>query len=596
MFSPQNLALAAELVDNAYIVQGGQELNAREQKIRILLSQRKLPLEGWSNTTIELFLHELSIMDSNNFLANVGAGEREARIYSSLVSQRHYHMGHGIGRSGDIMAVQPKAAGSSLIYTLTNKLTLHAIKLCGILRTQNALVVPLATGMSLSLALITLKSQRPSTAKYILWPRIDQKSAFKCMITAGGEPIVIENILENHELRTDLVTMENLINSLGPENIIGVLSTTSCFAPRSYDKVQEIAILCKNYNIGHIINNAYGLQSSKICHEINEACRVGRVDAWVSSTDKNFLVPVGGAIIAGPSSKFIEDCSKMYPGRASISPILDLFITLLSMGQNGLKSLLKQRKDIYNYLYQQLTELAIKYNEKILITPNNPISIGMTVDYITQNPKYYIQKQNEDINNILSDNNHHQHTPETISTTTTTSTIDNSSSSSASIDTTTTVTNSNSTPSKTISSSSPISTRSITSFSTPTSTSPGQQKFKQQKPKGKPSTYLGSMLFSRGVSGTRVIDSSEHRTIDKYKFLGYGSQCKDGSYPHIYMTAAAAMGMTKDDVDVFVLRVEKTIKEFLKDNPIPISSESINSTSTSTSTISTTTVKNSNTE
>lgn len=73
------------------------------------------------------------------------------------------------------------------------------------------------------------------------------------------------------------------------------------------------------------------------------------------------------------------------------------------------------------------------------------------------------------------------------------------------------------------------------------------------------------MLFSRGVSGTRVIDSSEKRTIDKYKFLGYGSQCKDGTYPHIYMTAAAAMGMTKTDVDIFCTRVEKTINEFIKE-------------------------------
>lgn len=40
-------------------------------------------------------------------------------------------LGHGIGRSGEITAVQPKAAGSSLIMTLTNSLALHAIKLSG---------------------------------------------------------------------------------------------------------------------------------------------------------------------------------------------------------------------------------------------------------------------------------------------------------------------------------------------------------------------------------------------------------------------------------------------------------------------------------
>jgi len=97
--------------------------------------QRALPDEGWDDLTIELFLHEIALMDSNNFIGtrsamanciglayafpvrcrhaeNVGVGEREARIASKLVARRHYNLGHGIGRSGDIAAVQPKAAGT----------------------------------------------------------------------------------------------------------------------------------------------------------------------------------------------------------------------------------------------------------------------------------------------------------------------------------------------------------------------------------------------------------------------------------------------------------------------------------------------------
>ncbi len=62
---------------------------------------------------------------------NVGVGEREARIVCSLVAKRHYRLGHGIGRSGDITASQPKAAGSSLIQQLTNMMALEAIKLAG---------------------------------------------------------------------------------------------------------------------------------------------------------------------------------------------------------------------------------------------------------------------------------------------------------------------------------------------------------------------------------------------------------------------------------------------------------------------------------
>ena len=53
-----------------------------------------------------------------------------------------------------------------------------------------------------------------------------------------------------------------------------------------YSSVVEIATLCKTHAVAHVINNAYGLQSSKCTHLINEAIRVGRVDAFVQSTDK----------------------------------------------------------------------------------------------------------------------------------------------------------------------------------------------------------------------------------------------------------------------------------------------------------------------
>mgnify|MGYP001220359310 CR=1 FL=1 len=66
------------------------------------------------------------------------------------------------------------------------------------------------------------------------------------------------------------------------------------------------------------------------------------MDAYVQSTDKNLMVPVGGAIVAGPNKKFIDAIAQNYPGRASMSPILDVFITMLSMGSNTWKSLPKQ--------------------------------------------------------------------------------------------------------------------------------------------------------------------------------------------------------------------------------------------------------------
>lgn len=228
---------------------------------------------------------------------------------------------------------------------------------------------------------------------------------FSSVFRASGFcPVIIENLLEGDEIRTDLAAIEAKIVALGPENVLCIAPTTSCFAPRApdrcvlpmkslieqqfilpfCDRVVEIAQLCQKYEIGHIINNAYGLQATKCTHLINEATRVGRVDAFVQSTDKvlmifhwyfplivhflkNFMVPVGGAIIAGHNEKFIEAVSKSYPGsvdfcrselgifirsplgRASVEPIIDVFITLLTLGSSGWKRLLAERKVVASY-------------------------------------------------------------------------------------------------------------------------------------------------------------------------------------------------------------------------------------------------------
>ncbi len=68
----------------------------------------------------------------------------------------------------------------------------------------------------------------------------------------------------------------------------------------------------------------------------------GRLDVIISSTDKNFMVPVGGSIVYSPMKKDIVDkINKFYPGRASSGPIFDLFVTFLEMGETKLKQLLK---------------------------------------------------------------------------------------------------------------------------------------------------------------------------------------------------------------------------------------------------------------
>ena len=80
------------------------------------------------------------------------------------------------------------------------------------------------------------------------------------------------------------------------------------------------------------------------------------------------MVPVGGAVIAGFDNVFVDTISKTYPGtfslsfpsflssfllsihlrfssgRASATPCLDLFITLLTLGSKGYQKLVSKQK------------------------------------------------------------------------------------------------------------------------------------------------------------------------------------------------------------------------------------------------------------
>ena len=71
--------------------------------------------------------------------------------------------------------------------------------------------------------------------------------------------------------------------------------------------------------------------------------RIGQLDVFIESTDKNLRLPVESAIIARADKKLISDISASYPGRASAAPSTDMFITLLSMGVRGYKQLLNIR-------------------------------------------------------------------------------------------------------------------------------------------------------------------------------------------------------------------------------------------------------------
>lgn len=74
------------------------------------------------------------------------------------------------------------------------------------------------------------------------------------------------------------------------------MSTTSCFAPRVPDRVDHLGLLAKQYGLYNVVNNAYGVWCSKIAHMIKEAFKA-ECTVVVQSTDKNFMVPVGGSFV-----------------------------------------------------------------------------------------------------------------------------------------------------------------------------------------------------------------------------------------------------------------------------------------------------------
>lgn len=322
-------------------------------------------------------------MDSNNSPHHIGIGEREGKVLSHLVHARNYGLIHGIGRSGNINDLQPKSAGSSLLRALTTSMIKNLLHSINYSFVSELLLLPFATGMSLTLCFLTLRSEKPQ-AKYIIWPRIDQKTCLKSIITSGYTPIIIEPLQHGDELVTNIDAIKTQINAVGSDNILCVFSTTSCFAPRSYDNVIDISAICKEHNIFHVVNNAYGLYCTKICDMLNQSNKKGKVDLVVSSTDKNFLVPIGGALVYSANAELVNKVAKNYPGRASISPILDVFVSFLEIGKNKYIELIKERKAKYNVLWSRMENVAKKFNERLLCIKNNKISIGMTLGNVVK--------------------------------------------------------------------------------------------------------------------------------------------------------------------------------------------------------------------
>lgn len=239
------------------------------------------------------------------------------------------------------------------------------------------------------LALQYMQKMCGPTKRRVVMSRIDQKTCVKTILGCNLELELIDLIQDplTDSLTTNLECLEEKLKS--SDDVLCVSVTTSCFAPRIPDDLRSVARLCRKYGSCLLINNAYGVADQYCRCMVNAALNVEasrsvedrRQRPWfvVQSTDKNFLVPVGGCILSSSHGESVANVARLYPGRASASPAIDLLITFLSMGKKAYQQLLQQREQAFETLHTCLSALAQDYPNKIRVlhTPHNCTSIAV---------------------------------------------------------------------------------------------------------------------------------------------------------------------------------------------------------------------------
>jgi len=253
-------------------------------------------------------------------------------------------------------------------------------------------------------------------------------------------------------------------------------------------------------------------------------------------------------VCAGKTNcSLVEEMNQMYPGRAAMAPLLDVLITLLSLGASGWKQLLEDRETVYTYMVEKMTVVAEKHGERVLTTPGNPISIGVTLQALESHADLEAKSVSPKVdssvvggdtsppsgNTCVSCVDKTRHESEGIYRGSTSGlgsalgTIDNLANQLGDLTATTSV--------------------QATLVKPP------------NKSSSKTVTMLGSMLFSRAVSGVRTIARGVTANVAGQHFIGFGSS--HDRYPVAYMTAAAALGTSKLEVDTFCHRLDACLSE-----------------------------------
>lgn len=358
-------------------------LNTFMKPIKTLFEQKSVPKESWSDEQIEYLLQTLSNMDTDKDRNAARVGEREARIVSKLHMKTSAGFCHGVGRSGFLTAPQPKAPGGSIMYEIANYLARDTLRKFGLPNITEAIVVPLCTGMSLSLTLGALKpnggGNKTNINRKVIVPQIDHKSLLKAITLMGFTPKTIKGKIFGDSVRIPIEDIKKGIDN----DSYAVISVTSFFPPREPDDIKEISKIAEENDLIHIVINAYGVQSPEWMKLIRSAIDAGRVDAVIQSTDKNFLTPVGGSLIASPIKENITKVSQAYAGRASATPVVNFLISMLSLGINGYQKLIDEQQQNRKLLEERLRVLAKSIDERVLDV-YNPIAVALSLEKLKE--------------------------------------------------------------------------------------------------------------------------------------------------------------------------------------------------------------------
>eukprot|EP00917_Polyrhabdina_sp_WS-2016_P011337 GHVP01025011.1.p1 GENE.GHVP01025011.1~~GHVP01025011.1.p1 ORF type:complete len:470 (+),score=83.11 GHVP01025011.1:1176-2585(+) len=373
-------------------VQHLEQIKSRRQNIlNRILTERRLPDKGLDDLSLRMMLDYFAASDSNNISNSIGVGEREGRVFSPLVQNRYFGLAHGIGRSGDLLAIQPKALGSSAVNHLAKNVAEHALKELGLIHANQSVILPMATSMSVSFVINYLRQKHveefpttPSGKLTVLWFRVDQKACFKAVEASGLRLIILPAMGPGNTTFDSFVLQEAFKSSGGRHNIVCVLATTLAFAPRIPDDVIQIGRFCKKVNTPLVVNNAYGLQCPRVTARLNHAALQERVDFIVSSCDKTFLVPVGGSVVSSPRPDLVSDLANFYPGRASIGPSLDMLMTLLQMGSERLRAMCNERQKMFEDTLELTSKMFLDIDPNFVVEcPENSISIAVSLRKIS---------------------------------------------------------------------------------------------------------------------------------------------------------------------------------------------------------------------